>query len=534
MSLFGKDDLRSAAWGFLKSISGTNYQTKDGLAKLVTAGDLKRIQKYSDFWDFYEGYHWQKIGNPEKEAHTENWCRRFINKLVFTELNNGFRMKFNKDHEMKILPFLNGVWEDSHKDVLMQLVGQCKNVTGDGYIHVEYLEAGEFEDPYGLYPEGRIRLFAVPSSIVFPKYKDGYDSTHEALESVSIIYPVENEDGVVQEWVQYIYTRDSITVIQEGEREVFANKYGVIPIFHFKNMLLSGNDFGVSDLEDIIPLNSQLNLKNSDISEIIDYHSSPVTVVYGAKVDNLEKGANKIWGGLPEKSRVENLELKSNLEAANSFVDRLEGTMYKLAGIPEIALGGKDVNSNVSGYAITLALMPLTELIEAKRKITGEVLEDINKLIIKIGVEEGLLEGVSDIPNRDLYVHTIEFGEMIPRDTVRELEQLQNEFKLALVDRREAMIRLGKSNVEEKLTSIDKERKERPFIYGKTAVAMPSTSRLVDNETGDVLLKDEKPVEPEVDIAGQDKVQMNEKGAVGKNQRGEDTKVNSGVNNKVE
>ena len=81
MGLFSKDDLRSAAWGFLKSISGTNYQTKDGLAKLVTANDLKRIQKYSDFWDFYEGYHWQKIGNPEKEAHTENWCRRFINRF---------------------------------------------------------------------------------------------------------------------------------------------------------------------------------------------------------------------------------------------------------------------------------------------------------------------------------------------------------------------------------------------------------------------------------------------------------------------
>lgn len=534
MGLFMKDDLRSVAWGFLKSISGTNYQTKDGLAKLVTVNDLKRIQKYSDFWDFYEGYHWQKIGNPEKEAHTENWCRRFINKLVFTELNNGFRMKFNENYEKRILPFLNSVWEDSHKDVLMQLVGQCKNVTGDGYIHVEFLEAGEFEDPYGLYPDGRIRLFAVPSSIVFPKYKDGYDSTHEALESVSIIYPIENDEGSVQEWIQYIYTRDEITVIENGEKRTFKNKYKVIPIFHFKNMLLSGNDYGVSDLEDIIPLNSQLNLKNSDISEIIDYHSSPVTVVYGAKVDNLEKGANKIWGGLPEKSRVENLELKSNLEASNSFVNRLEDTMYKLTGIPEIALGGKDINSNVSGYAITLALMPLTELVEAKRIMTGETLEDINKLIIKIGIEEGLLQDVDDIPVRDLYMHTIEFGEMIPRDTVRELEQLQNEFKLALVDRREAMVRLGKSNVEEKLTSIDKERKEKPFIYGKTAVAMPSTSRLVDNETGDILLKDEKPPEPTNTLAGGKQVKMDEKGAVGKDQRGNDTKVNSGENNKQE
>lgn len=530
MNVFGSNLLRSSAWGFLKSLGSFSGRNEKGLARLVSTDDLKRIQKYSDCWDFYEGYHWQKIGDLEKEAHTENWCRRFVNKFVYTEFNNGFRLKFNEQYEERILPFLNSVWSDNHKETIMQLIGQCKGVTGDAYLQVEFLEPGEFDDPYGLYPKGRIKLYAVPSSIVFPKYRDGYEYEQDAIESVAIIYPVEAENTIV-DWVQFYYTRDTITVIRNGNKTEYKNKYGVIPIFHFKNFMLSGNNFGISDLEDLIPLNSQLNLKNSDVSEIIDYHSAPTTIIYGARINNLERGANKIWGGLPSDAKVENLELKSDLTASNNFINRLEETMYKLSGIPSLSLGGSDVNSNVSGYALNIALMPLTETVTSKRFLTGETIEEVNKLIIKIGVEEGLLTGVEDIPNNYLYNHSIEFGEMIPRDSVRELEQLQQEFKMGLEDRRGAMVRLGKENVEEKLKAIDKEREKYPFIYGKTSIAMPTTSRLVDVENGKVILKEkEQPMNEFSNESG--KVQFDEKRAVGKNREGEDKKVISGENNK--
>lgn len=533
MGIFNNIALKSVAWGFLNSVAGTSYRSEKGLAKIVSAEDLKRVQKYSDFWDFYEGYHWQKLGGTGgKMVHTENWCRRFVNKFVYTELNGSFRFKFAEDYEKRILPFLNSVWEDNHKEALMQQVGQNKSVTGDAYIHVVFERPGTFDDPYSLYPKGRIRLLPVPSGIVFPRYADGYDA--EALESVAIIYPQKSRfDGAEDKWIQFIYTKDKVTVIAGESKEEYDNIYGVIPVFHFRNLPVGQSNFGVSDLEDIIPLNTQLNLKNGDVSEIIDYHSAPITVIYGASISNLERGANKIWGGLPKDAKVENLELTSDLSASTKFIERLEDTMYKISGVPPIALGGTDVNSNVSGYAINLAMMPLTDTVIAKRQLTGEVIEAINKLILKIGITEGLLEGVGDIPVKDLYLHTVEFGGMIPRDSIRELEQLQAEFKLGLVDRREAMARLGKPNIEESLTEIDKERKEKPFLYGKTAVAMPTTSRLVDTETGDILLKGVKPLEPVGNIPEQNSNFQDDKHSIGKNKEGKDLKINSGVNNKV-
>lgn len=67
------------------------------------------------------------------------------------------------------------------------------------------------------------------------------------------------------------------------------NKYGVIPFVQIKNLSIAGKVEGVGDLDDIIPLNVEYNLKQSNVSEIISYHSAPITVVYGAKISNIEK-----------------------------------------------------------------------------------------------------------------------------------------------------------------------------------------------------------------------------------------------------
>src|SRR3712207_506604 len=164
----------------------------------------------------------------------------------------------------------------------------------------------------------------------------------------------------------------------------YPNKYGIIPFTHIKNFELAGRASGTSDLEDLIPLNMELNLKKSDVSEIIDYHSAPVTVVYGARVGQLEKGANKVWGGLPKDGKVENLSLDSDMSSSNNYINDIKQAMHEIGGVPEGSLGKETSISNTSGVALQVQLMPLIERVGDKQKATKVGLSKVNKLILKI------------------------------------------------------------------------------------------------------------------------------------------------------
>jgi hypothetical protein len=149
------------------------------------------------------------------------------------------------------------------------------------------------------------------------------------MESCAIMFPVRLDNGFVgastgnrYTIMKYEYTKDRIQIYRG--KDLIAdepNPYGIIPIVHFKNVSLAGAHFGISDLDDIIPLNTELNLKNSDTSEILDYHSSPITAIFGARVSQLEKGANKVWGGLPKDAKIQNIELDSDLAASTADFD---------------------------------------------------------------------------------------------------------------------------------------------------------------------------------------------------------------------
>ena len=136
--------------------------------------------------------------------------------------------------------------------------------------------------------------------------------TYEKIVKTPILGKTRKEQTLYKQ----IWTKDECAIIDgKSEPEVIPNRYGAIPFVQIKNLVVAGRNDGRGDLEDLIPLNTEYNMKESNVSEIIDYHAAPVTVVYGAKIGNLEKGANKMWGGLSKDARVENLELRSDLGA---------------------------------------------------------------------------------------------------------------------------------------------------------------------------------------------------------------------------
>lgn len=448
------------------------------LSMLAMQGELSleqidRLERIKKAWDFYEGYHWQDIPQTDKPQITENYCRPFVNKFVSFELGGAFSLNVDKDTiekfkegEVTTLDFLNEVWKDSKKESLCIELGQSKSITGDGWLQVRYYPPKELDDPFGEYPNGRIKVTVVPTSVVFPEY-DIYDKSK--LTKVVIAYPVEEEKTSVilrktslqkvmykQEW-----TKERVVVTQ-GEKVLYdiPNKYKVIPFVQIRNYPIAGRSDGVGDLEDLIPLNTELNLKKSDVSEIIDYHSAPITVVFGAKVSQLERGANKVWGGLPKDAKVQNLELNSDLGASADYIDDLKGAMHDIGGVPKGALGGEQAISNTSGVALQFVNMPLIERNKIKKSETKYGIEYANKLILLMAKEEGLIDMPSEVTPKEFYTTEVIIPDNLPKDTLIELQEIETEMRLGIESKIGAMKRLGKEDPEDTLEQIDMEKQE--------------------------------------------------------------------------
>ena len=490
-----------------------SFEDTLNIGQLISEGNLTNeetlfLKRIKEAWNFYEGYHWEGIDDLDTPQVTFNYCRPFVNKFVSFEFGKGFNITTPveiedegvtiNDHKIEInldtdgdgqlsdveikkeyrirekteSDFLLQVWSDNNKDILITELGQTKSITGEAWVKVQYEGIDDLNDPFEEYPNGRIRLSVLPTQFVFPRFND-HDK--DKLESLLIMYPIRTERNTgllmkrtVETTILYKeFWTDTEIVVYEGGVEVdrMENPYGFIPFVQIKNFPIAGRTRGVGDLDDIIPLNVELNVKKSDVSEIIDYHSAPITLVYGAKIGNLEKGAYKVWGGLPKDAKVENLELNGNLSASAIYISDVKTSMCEIAGIPETVLGGASAISNTSGVALQYMNLPLIERTRIKRSCTSSGLQRVNKMILFLGLHHGLIERPKNISMRDFLHNEVELPDTLPKDELIELQKIQQEMTLGLECRHGAMERIGKDNIPKKIAEIDKERTEHPELF---------------------------------------------------------------------
>ena len=490
-----------------------SFEDTLNIGQLISQGNLTNeetlfLKRVKEAWNFYEGYHWEGIDDLDSPQVTFNYCRPFVNKFVSFEFGKGFTIKtpvelddvgvtvddpkieidldtngdgtlsqeeLTKEYTIKektMSDYLSQVWEDNKKDTLLTEIGQTKSITGEAWVKVQYEDPEEMNDPFEEYPNGRIRLSVIPTQFAFPRFND-HDK--DRLESLLIMYPIrkERDTGLifkrsVETTVMYkeFWTATDIIVYEDGEeKDRMENPYGFIPFVQIKNFPIAGRTRGQGDLDDIIPLNVELNTKKSDVSEVIDYHSAPITLVYGAKIGNLEKGANKVWGGLPKDAKVENLGLQGDLVASVGYTSDVKTSMCEIAGIPETVLGGANAISNTSGVALQYMNLPLIERTRIKRSCSSDGLQRVNKMILFISLYHGLIEKPEDITMKDFLRNEVEIPDTLPKDELIELNKIQQEMTLGLECRHGAMERLGRDNVPKKLAEIDKERTEHPELF---------------------------------------------------------------------
>ena len=430
-----------------------------------------RLNRYSLNWAMYLGHHWGYRREQGEMQIAVNYYRAMLDYLARFTFGEGVRFRSPKATEAIVPDLLDRVWEvDNDKKRVLLEMAQTGGITGDTFVKIAYEEP--WEDSIGRFHAGRVRILPLNPAFCFPefhphdrtrllRFKQKYRFWGTSLEGTRQVFTYTEilTDDVIEE-----YINDELI-------DSRPNPLGQIPVVHIPNIPVSGSPWGLSDAHDIITLNRAYNEISTDIADIINYHAAPVTVIVGAKASNLEKGAKKVWGGLPKDSQVFNLEGGSaGLSGAMEYLDRLKMSMHELMNIPETALGQSQPVSNTSGVALAIQFQPLMNRWTQKTAQYGIGIEKINELImLNLAIKEPetfmynpevngpIKDGqVTQLdPNDPLtYQTAVYFPQPLPLDKLLILNELQQKMQMGLESKEGALRALGEEFPEEKLQEI--------------------------------------------------------------------------------
>ena len=433
-----------------------------------------RLNRYSLNWAMYLGHHTSYRRQQGETNMIFNYYRAFTDFIINFTFGKGLQFRSPKATEAIIPDILERVWEiDNNKATVLWEIGQQGGVSGDCFIKVAYEEP--YTDTVGGFHAGRVRVLPLNSSFAFPEF---HPHDRERLIRFKLKYRFW---GTSLEGTRQVYTYTEILtddMIEEYINDELIdsrpNPLGVIPIVHIANVRVSGSPWGLSDCNDIISLNRTYNEISTDVADIINYHAAPVTVIIGAKASQLEKGANKVWGGLPKDARVENLEGGSTgLKGAMEFMDRIKRSMHEMTGVPETALGQAQPVSNTSGVALSIQYQPLMNRYHQKIVQYARGLEKVNELILRtLAVKEPEVltwDEQRDTPPKpeqlmqldpsdpETYRSFCHFPPPLPLDKLIVLNEVQSLLSLGLQSKEGALRDLGEQFPESKLQEIRQE-----------------------------------------------------------------------------
>ena len=430
-----------------------------------------RLNRYSLNWAMYLGHHWGYRREQGEMQISLNYYRAFLDYIARFTFGNGVHFRSPKATEAIIPARLERVWNvDNDKMHILFEMAQLGGITGDCFVKVAYEEP--WEDSVGRFHPGRVRILPLNSAFCFPefhphdrtrllRFKQKYRFWGTSLEGTRQVFTYTEilTDDIIEE-----YVNDELI-------DSRPNPLGQIPVVHIPNIPVSGSPWGLSDAHDIISVNRSYNEIATDIADIINYHAAPVTVIVGAKASNLEKGAKKVWGGLPKDAQVFNLEGgAAGLSGAMQYMQMLKMSMHEIMNVPESALGQSQPISNTSGVALSIQFQPLMNRHSQKVAVYGRGLERINELVIlNLAVKEPEMLAYNpdeDGPIKDgqltqldpndplTYMSFAHFPPPLPLDKLVLLNELSQKMTMGLESKEGALRALGEEFPEEKLVEI--------------------------------------------------------------------------------
>jgi hypothetical protein len=352
--------------------------------------------------------------------------------------------------------------------------GQNASIFGDAFIKT-YYDARR----------ARVRVLSLDPSRCFPTWAG--DDPDELVE-ISVISTLSAAEAlarygrswgrtvdVVETWTEATLT---ITVgpdvVQDGP-----NPYGWIPYCHVGNLAPANSTWGISDLEDVIPLNQEIDRRLSDQSDVIAYHADPPVVFKGVRQHtDLPVGPGTVWD-IPADADVALLEWHGQPPQVDTHIDRLQEALYQVAETPRTSFG--DSGRLLSGVALETELQPLILRTLRKRTIWERALRQVARAALLLAEQTGR-DGVGPgfyAP----YRVSIVWAPMLPRDDDAEATRHINLVAAQLESHERALEQTGHLDPAHELERIVANRTQLGLLPSETPAkgsAKPSATTPAD------------------------------------------------------
>lgn len=215
--------------------------------------------------------------------------------------------------------------------------------------------------------------------------------------------------------------------IGNPKSQIFINPYGVIPVVLFRNWPRPGSRWGDSTLEHIKAACRLLNERIDLLMWLVRVQGNPPIKTLGVDTATLRTDPGEIWSA-PADATIDLVKLL-DAETAGIHINTINLLLQivkELSNTPSIAYGTG--SANLSGRALELAYMPLTQAAAIRRGFLSEAIGQRNRVILRMAE---VLHGVN-LPNVET---SVLFAPVIPADLMEARNQDRQDVQLDLLDR---------------------------------------------------------------------------------------------------
>lgn len=218
--------------------------------------EQRRLQRYSEAWNFYYGRQWAFTREDGEPLVTMNYFRKLVDKTVSFLFGQGVTYTVPDSLELITLPLIEEVWKSNRERELYFDMGTTGAVTGDVFVLITYESPTEVEKKVNPFSRGKIRLNCIGSEQVFPEW-DPLDITKMLKVRIETVVldptgkdpataqvppvPLPSNDGgrSIPGYIRYtqIITPEKIVTMKGGTvTSEVTNLLGEIPLVHIKNL----------------------------------------------------------------------------------------------------------------------------------------------------------------------------------------------------------------------------------------------------------------------------------------------------------
>lgn len=384
--------------------------------------DEGRRMRYRTYLDFYNGLQWAERRRPGERRLTVNYARTFVQKGASYLLGKPVRIELVPNGEgpeaaelaARTEAALAQLWQANGLHRLDYDTALDAAVLGDGAfkVTVQRDEGGvkSAENKMGFGPQhsspGRLHSVVVRAVDVLGLSAgwqgDDMNSLRWVREQSEMTAGEARERWGVQALSQNGLTRSgltdgaTVTVVEHWTAQRYRvevqgrsvldqkNPYGFLPYVIFPNIGRPRQCWGMSDLEDIMSLNSEFNVRVSVLSQLLQVSGNPILVLENTDdAEGIRVGPGAVWS-IPEGAKAYLLELlnQGGVDLHIKYIELLYKMMHDLAELPGAGFGRDDASK--SGVALDILLHPVVQKVQRKRAIWNEVLERRNAMMLTL------------------------------------------------------------------------------------------------------------------------------------------------------